>query len=315
MIKTERMIFVKFLIIGGTGHVGTNLVQILHEQGHEIAICSRGTTRVPNDPVFSNVRFVTCDAFKLADLKALADSEHFDVVIEFPGVISNVWEAFKNKAYHVISCGSVWMYGYARVIPTPERIQSTPCPFDVYEERNIAYAKIMQESMTTKAVFSAVMPTNISGRGKIPLDTLGGRDAEVHRANARGEVVYLPDGAESTICPCEAYDMAMLFALVANNRTVSAGQIFNTGTERSLTSTEFVKTAGAIHGVNIPIEYVSWEKYKSEVSPGIGWWWHFYAHMTPDITKAKTLLGYKPRYTCEEAMERGIAWMKDNELL
>lgn len=305
----------KVFIIGGTGHVGINLVQILVEQGHEVIIGSRGSTQAPDLPAFNKVRFVSCDAFNRASLEELSNRERFDVVIEFPGVIENVWDVFKNKVGHIISCGSVWMYGYARVIPTPERIQTSPCPFGVYEDRNIAYARIMQESQTTKAVFSAVMPTNISGRGKIPLDTLGGRNAEVHKANSRGEVVYLPDGPESTICPCEAYDMAMLFALCVNNRTAAAGQIFNTGTERALTSTEFVKTAAAIHGVEIPIEYVSWETYKNEISPDIGYWWHFYAHMTPDITKAKTLLGYKPKYSCEEAMERGIAWMKDNGLM
>jgi len=304
----------KVLIIGGTGHVGTNLVHILHEQGHEVIIGSRGATHIPADPTFSKVRFVTCDAFSIASLEDLSHHERFDVIIEFPGVIEQVWTVFKNKADHIISCGSVWMFGAPRVIPTPERIQGA-CPFDVYEERNIAYTKILAESRTTKAVFSAVMPPNISGRGKVPLDTLGGRDIEIHKANMRGEVVYLPEGPESTICPCEAYDLAMLFALCVNNRTAAAGQIFNGGTDHALTSTQFVDTFAQIHGVNIPIEYVPWNIYKSEISPGIGYWWHFYAHMSPDISKAKKLLGYKPRYTSEEAMDRAVAWMKDSHLI
>jgi len=304
----------KILIIGGTGHVGYNLTKILHEQGHDVIIACRGTTQIPNDPVFSKVRFVTCNSRDIADMEKLAAAEYFDVVIDFPGTAWNVWQAFKDKAGHVIACGSVWMFGYPHTVPTPERTQS-PCPFEGYTNRYARIIDMISDCQRHKAAFTAIMPTNISGRGKIPLDTLGGRDAEVHRANARGEVVYLPEGPESTICPCEAYDMATLFALAVNNRTAANGQIFNTGTERALTSTEFVKTCAAIHGVEIPIEYIPWEKYKNEISPDIGYWWHFYAHMTPDITKAKALLGYKPRYTCEEAMERGIAWMKDNNLL
>ncbi|MBQ9968774.1 MAG: NAD-dependent epimerase/dehydratase family protein [Oscillospiraceae bacterium] len=304
----------KFLIIGGTGHVGTFLTKILYEQGHDVYIGHRGSTKIPEDPVFSKVSYVTCDSWDLAEMEALSAREHFDVIVDFPGTIWNVWQAFRNNADHIISCGSVWMFGCPKVIPTPERYQG-PCPFDIYEERNRAYTKILAESRTTRAVFSAVMPPNISGPGKTPLDTLGGRDEEVHRANMRGEKVYLPEGPEATICPCDAYDLAMLFALAANDRVAADGQIFNGGTGRSLTATEYVDTFARIHGVEIPIEYVPWEVYKNEISPGIGYWWHFYAHMTPDITKAKTLLGYRPRYTSEEAMARGIAWMKEQKLL
>ena len=61
--------------------------------------------------------------------------------------------------------------------------------------------------------------------------------------------------------------------------------------------------------------YVPWEEYEKKISPGIGWWWHFYAHMCPDISKARDLLGYEPMYTPEEALTRAVDWMRDNGLL
>ena len=46
----------------------------------------------------------------------------------------------------------------------------------------------------------------------------------------------------------------------------------------------------------------------------IGARWHFYAHMLPDIRKAKELLGYKPKYTPEEALRTAVEWMTEEEM-
>lgn len=303
----------KILVIGGTGHVGTFLVQILCEQGHDVAIGSRGRTKAQG-ALPANARFVTCDSTDMESLKALAEKETFDVIVDFPGTAKNIWDVFRDKAGHIIACGSLWMLGYPRTVPTPEMTQN-PCLFAGYDTRYDEIVEMLSDCHRHKAAFTAVMPPNICGPGKIPLDTLGGRDIEVHRANMRGETVYLPDGPEATICPCDAYDLAMIFALAANNRTAAAGQIFNGGAAYSLTASEFVRTMGEIYGVEIPIEYVPWERYKHEISPSMGHWWHFYAHMSPDISKARKLLGYKPRYTPKETLERAVNWMREQNLL
>lgn len=304
----------KILIIGGTGHVGAPLVQILLSQGHDVVIGSRGKLSAPTHACIDRARTVLCDSSDMESLTALAASETFDAIVDFPGTAWNVWQAFKDKTGHIIACGSLWMFGYPRILPIPERTQGE-CAFDVYVVRYAQIQNMIADSFRHKAAFTAIMPPNISGPGKIPLDTLGGRDAEIHKANMRGETVYLPEGPESTICPCDAYDLASLFALAINNRTQAAGQIFNGGAEYSLTASEYVRALAQIHGIEIPISYVSWEEYKTNISPSIGHWWHFYAHMCPDISKAKTLLGYKPRYTPEEVLARAVAWMKEYNVI
>lgn len=302
----------KILVIGGTGHVGSHLVPILLSQGHEVVIGSRGLKAAQKSA--EGARFVNVNSGDVESLKALAESESFDTVVDFPGTAWNVWQAFADKVNHVIACGSLWMLGYPHVVPTPE-LTSETCVFEGYEKRYQQIIDMLADSRRRKAEFTAVMPPNICGPGKIPLDTLGGRDIEVHRANMRGETVYLPEGPEALIGPCDAADLAQIFALAANRPNAAAGQIFNGGTIYSLTSTQFVKTMGHIYGTEIPIEYVPWQKYRDEISPGIGWWWHFYAHMCPDISKAQKLLGYQPKYTPEETLTRAVRWMFDQGLL
>lgn len=303
----------RIFVIGGTGQIGLQLVPILLKQGHEVVVGARNN-KVSDNQLLDGAGYLACDSSDKECLEKIAEIEQFDVIIDFPGTVWNVWEVFKDKVLHIIGCGSFWMYGRPHIIPTPEVAQE-PCIFGFYANRYQQLLNAIAESKNHKAEFTAIMPTNICGPGKIPLDTSGGRDLEVHKANIKGETVFLPDGPEALLVPCDCYDIAMLFALVVNQREKAAGQIFNTGTAYALTATQFVQTLGDIYGVHIPITYVSWEDYKAIYNTEVGAWWHFYAHMYPDITKAKNLLGYEPKYTPEQALYRAVEWMKSEGLL
>ncbi|MBQ5840916.1 MAG: NAD(P)-dependent oxidoreductase [Clostridia bacterium] len=297
----------KVLLVGGTGHIGTHLVPMLMAQGHDVYIATRGMTMVDTSAC-NGVQFISCDATSPQSLETIANTYSFDAVVDFPGTGYAVWQAFQGKAAHIIVCGSLWMFGRPHRVPTPELTQDS-CPFDVYAERYAQIQNMLSQSVDGQTAFTAIMPSNICGPGKIPLDTMGGRSLAVHQANARGETVYLPDGPEALISPCDANDLAQLFSLTVNNRDAAAGQIFNGGAAYGLTASAFVRTYASIYGVEIPIAYVPWEKYK-QINSEKSAWWHFYADMCPDISKAKTLLGYAPQYTPEQTMERAVAWMR-----
>lgn len=303
----------KILIIGGTGHVGSHLTPILVSQGHSVYIATRGNKPTIGE-AFSGSRFITCNAADENNLIEVSNSYNFDAVVDFPGTGFITWNVFKDKVSHVVVCGSLWMFGRPNTVPTPEITQSE-CPFESYAKRYSQIEKMQSESGEYKADFTAIMPPNICGPGKIPLDTSGGRSIDVHRAIKRGETVYLPEGPETLISPCDAYDLAMLFALVLNQRDVAAGQIFNGGSAYAMSATQFVKTYGKIYNTDIPIKYVSWEEYRTKINPSIGAWWHFYSHLCPDITKARKMLGYEPKYTPEESMKRAVEWMREQQLL
>lgn len=303
----------KVLVIGGTGHVGSFLVPMLLKQGHDVYVAVRGTRKAHTGAALDGAQFITCDVSKAEELEALREY-HFDAVAEFPGNAYTVWNALKNDIGHLVACGSLWMFGYPRVVPTPEQYQND-CLFGGYDTRYPQICEMISQSGVHCAAFTAIMPPNICGPGKVPLDQLGGRSVECHKAMQRGETVYLPDGPEALIGPCDAEDIAALFALAINNRTAAAGQIFNVGSADSVTSTELIRLFGEIYGVTIPIEYVPWATYTEKINPDMGGWWHFYAHMLPDISKARKLLGYEPRYTVKETMRRAVEWMKEQQLL
>lgn len=303
----------KVLVIGGTGHVGSFLVPMLLAQGHDVYVGTRGLRPARRDANLDGAKFITCDIKDAESLKALR-THHFDAVAEFPGHAFAVWNALKDTIGHLVACGSLWMFGNPRVVPTPESFQN-PCLFGGYDTRYEQMLTMIAEAGLCQADFTAIMPPNICGPGKIPLDCMGGRSLELHKAHQRGEPVILPDGPEALIGPCDAEDIAALFALAINNRTAAAGQIFNVGANDSVTATQLVQLFSEIHGVNIPIQRVSWDTYTNKVNTDMGGWWHFYAHMLPDISKAKKLLGYEPRYTAKETLRRAVEWLYSEGLL
>lgn len=301
-------------IIGGTGHIGKFLTEMLIEASHNVTVVTSGRTPLPEGGVWKSVRAVHqkygIDGWTdtIAKLRA-------EVVIDILQADSpRLYEAVKNTCEHLIVCGSLWMFGLPHTVPTPEQTQS--------EHVIGGYDKRYHEMLETKAraaaegkAFTAIMPPNICGPYKIPLEGKGGRSLEVHKSYQRGEIVKLPEPSSTLIGPCDAQDVARGFFCAVQNRTAAANEIFNVGSAYALTSCRFIETYGDIYGVNIPVEFVSWQDFACNVVPDPVSSWHFKANMCPDISKISRELGYQPAYTPEQTMERAVQWMMREKLL
>jgi nucleoside-diphosphate-sugar epimerase len=303
----------RVVVVGGTGHVGTFMIPKLVEAGAEVIVVASGKTPLPTGKAWSKVKYMLCDVTNAEGINKLKD-ESPEAVIDMTGNVWNIYQKLKAVSKHIIACGSLWMYGEPNVVPTPEKTQSE-CVFEDYKQRYSEILQLVEIGRKDGVVFTAIMPPNISGPGKIPLECLGGRDLEVHKAHAKGQEVILPDGPDALIGPCDAEDIAECFVRAVYKRDKAAYQIFNVGSEYALTATQFVQTYAEIYGVKIPVKRVGWHEYISGISPDIGYWWHFKAHMCPDISKAKQLLGFCPRYTPEESIQRAVEWMKAEKKL
>ena len=163
--------------------------------------------------------------------------------------------------------------------------------------------------------FTAILPPNIAGPGKVPLELAGGRSVEVHRAHSRGEPVTLFAGCNTLIGPCDAEDVAGGFWRAVENRDSAAGELFNVGSAYALTADQLAETYGDIYGVHIPVQYVPFERFVTDVMPDPGANTHFIYHMCPDISKARDKLGYEPRHTPAEALARAVEWMRREGVL
>jgi len=302
------------LIIGGTGHIGGFLNDLLMEDGHHVVDMTSGRKAPRNRIELVAMRYQ--DALKDGSFQTLLRQRNFDVVVDIlQQDIGNVYSAcVENGVSHLLACGSIWMFGRPKIVPTPELAQ-TACPFDGYQKRFQEMQHTLERSKTNSCAFSAIMPPNICGPGKIPLDGQGGRSIEVHRSHQRGEEVILPYPGTNLVGPCDAEDVARGFVCAIKNRRAAGGEIFNVGSAYALTAEKFIQTYAGIYGTTISIRPVSPEKYANEILPDVGANFHFLEHMCPDISKISSCLGYRPRYTPEQTMERAVRWMRDQKLL
>ncbi len=301
-------------VIGGTGHIGQHLTPMLVEAGHEVTVISSGRTPVPEGGAWDAVVAVRLGYGADGWTDTIRELRPEALIDILQGRSPELYEALRGVCAHFTVCGSLWMLGRPRVVPTPAVTQA-PCPFEGYAVRYDQMQATRERAREDGVAFTAIMPPNICGPGKIPLDTRGGRSIEVHRALQRGEPVVLPEPTSNLIGPCDAADIAQAFLRAVDGRDAAADQIFNVGSAYALTMAEFVEAYAAIYGVDIPVELVSWERFVAEVAPELGANWHFQANMCPDITPLVEKLGYRPQFTPEQAMERAVRWMFDQGLL
>ena len=309
----------KILIIGGTGHSGSWLCRRLAAEGHGVVVASSGRTISHLGAFPAGCRQVTlkyADAVKDGSLLTLLRSEKIEVVVDYlQGETAAVCRSCREAGVQqLVVCGSVWMLGRPKVVPVPE-IPQKECAGAGYRKRFADLNHVLHEARKDGFPFTAILPPNICGPGKVPLDGKGGRSVEAHREHRRGVPVTLPFPGTTLIGPCDAEDVAQGFFLAITKREAAAGEMFNVGSAYALTIERFIQAYAQIHGVRIPIEYVDARKFVEEVMPDPGANYHFMEHMCPDLTKISTRLGYRPRYTPEETMERAVRWMIDRKML
>jgi len=306
----------KVLVIGGTGHIGRFLTPMLVRDGHETVVLTRGTIPPAEDAEWERVhRLQVAYTRGGSDWSEIVTAQHAEVVIDILGVdVNALYRAAKPTCRHILCCGSVWMLGTPRVIPTPETPQ-TPCLFDGYRRRFDELRELQQTAVRDGVAFTAILPPNICGPGKVPLDTRGGRDLDVHHALARGTEVVLPFPGNNLIGPCDAEDIARAFCLAVQNRERARGEFFNVGSAYALTAEQFVATYARIYGTKLRVRWVDYREFTTDILPAPGAHFHFTANMCPSIAKLREKLAYVPRYTPEQTLARAVDWMRAEGLV
>jgi nucleoside-diphosphate-sugar epimerase len=302
----------RITVIGGTGHIGGYLVPRLVEAGHEVTVATRGRRPWPDGPAWERARTLALP--KEDPAAALAETPAdavIDIVQKFG---SGLYQALRGRCRHFIWCGSLWMWGPPAAVPTPELRAGTPLT-DSYVPRMDELCRLREQCRADGVAFTAVMPPNLCGPGKVPLELAGGRDPAVHRAYARGEPVRLPHGCNTLIGPCDVQDVAECFALAAEKPDATDGEFLNVGADYALPAPRWADVFADIHGRPVPVEWIGRERFEREVATDAMARLHFDHHMCPDIRKARRLLGYAPRYTPEQSMARAVEWMRAEGLM
>jgi nucleoside-diphosphate-sugar epimerase len=283
----------KIVVIGGSGHIGTFLVPRLVRAGHEVVNLSRGTSRAYSDaPEWGEVVQVVADreredrdgvfAERIARLGADAV---IDLVCFTLDSATALVEGLRGSAGHLVHCGSVWRYGASRKLPIAEGSDSAKAPLDEYGigKRDIADF-LKHETASGGLVTTSLHPGHIVGPGWAPIGPLGNLDLAAWRTLA-----------------VERHDAA-------------AGEDFNILAPTALSVRGYADIAAAWFGQTATLESVTWEQFREITTPehADASWGHLHRSQCFTIEKAKTLLGYAPRYEPEQAVLESLQWLVDH---
>lgn len=310
----------KIFITGATGFVGSHLARRCVRDGHEVHLLLRAAsdlwrikdavakvkTHIADLTDAVALKKIMADArpdaiFHLATHSIYGAQNHQgndeDIIkTNFLGTVNLMQAADEIHYSCFINTGSPAEYG-VRHTPTPMKETDACEPVHAYGATKCAaaifghyLAKTRRKPIITLRLFLPYGPFGDAKR-LIPhaiLSALQNRDLNLGSAATARDYVYIDDVVEAYMSGLEKAKKCK-------------GEIFNIAGGKQYTLKDTVR--------------IILEKTKSPISvhwntkPAAEWDSEFYE---ADITKAKTILGWKPRHTLDEGIEKTIAWFKEN---
>jgi nucleoside-diphosphate-sugar epimerase len=305
-------------VIGATGHVGTYLVPLLVEAGHEVTAVSRGS-REPYSPhaAWKQVRRMVIDreaaegdgsfGRKIADLEPDAV---IDMICFTPRSLGLLADALRGRVQHLLVCGTIWIHGPSTRVPLRE--EDARNPFGQYGIDKLAMTRrIEAETRRGGLAATVIHPGHIVGPGWAPLNPEGHFDPEVFRRISRGEEIQLPNLGMETVHHVHAEDVARLFLAAMSQWNAAVGESFHAVSDGALTLRGYAEAMYRWFGHESRVRYLGWEEWKRcHTEEQAGATRDHIAHSPScSMEKARRLLGFTPRWSSLDAVKEAVGWL------
>jgi nucleoside-diphosphate-sugar epimerase len=261
----RRKLHVSYVIIGGSGHVGTYLVPRLVSAGFEVVSVSRGP-RLPYQPngAWKFVGTVTLSreteenagAFgrKIRDLRP---DTVIDMICFTEASARHLVDALRGQVRHFLHAGTIWVYGPSVEVPTTEMQPRRP-----FGEYGIGKAQIEAylTEMARKESFPATIihPGHIVGPGWEPLNPAGHFNPRIFTMLAKGEELSLPNFGLETVHHVHADDVAQMFMCAVAHWSASVGEAFHAVSPAAITLRGYAEAMAAWFGREPKLRYLPW---------------------------------------------------------
>jgi nucleoside-diphosphate-sugar epimerase len=325
----------KVLVTGGTGFAGGHLVNRLILDGFEVRVITRNPKKAEKlkdkgvEIVIGNI--TDKDAVKKA-VKGVKKVYHLAANWRTAGVPDEVYwdvnvggtknlleESLKEGVERFVHCSTMGVHGHVDEIPANENTRYSPG--DIYQITKLEGEKLALNFFKEKDLpVSVIRPCAIYGPGDMRL-------LKMFRAIARRRFVMLGSG-ETLYHMVYVTDLAEGFRLAAD-KDEAIGEAFLIGGEEYVSLNNLAKMIAKEVGVSVPkIHFPVWpvellgtivEKvciplkieppiYKRRVL-------FFTKDRAFDISKAKNILGYRPKVDLKNGIKKTVKWYKENNYL
>ncbi len=322
----------RIFITGGAGFIGSNLVDALMKQGHEITVMDNlsigKASNIEHHLESDCFHFVNDSILNVSTLERLVRQAdliyHLAAVVGVKYVVEdplsaivtnvrgteNVLElAFKYWVRTVIASSSE-IYGKSTVIPLQEDGDRLLGPTTV-GRWSYSDAKAIDEYFALAYAKKGLPVTvvryfNVHGPRLDPKG-YGSVIAKFITQALRGEPLTVYDDGEQTRCFTYIAD-AVEGTIRAATVREAAGRVFNIGSDRETSVNELAQLIRQLTGSCSEIVHVP---YLSAYGP------HFEEtrRRVPDVSRAREVLGFEARTSLEEGAQRTLEWFRDREMV
>jgi len=310
----------KILVTGAGGFIGSHLTERLVELGADVSALVRYTSTgtwgwLDHSAVKDQVNVILSDirdqdavlrmmdgieiVFHLAALIGIPYSYHAPlsyVRTNIEGTVNILQSAMRCNVERVLQTSTSEVYGSAQIVPISEEhpLQGQ----SPYSATKIGADKIAESFYLSFGLpVVVVRPFNTFGprqsaRAVIPtIISQALRESAISLGNLEPtrDLNYVADTVEGFIKAAEAPH--------------AVGQVFNLGSGREVSIGKLAETILSMMGKRLPIlsEDTRIRPKGSEVD-----------RLCADNTKAKQILGWEPKYTLEDGLQRTIEWVRQN---
>ena len=308
----------RVVIIGGTGHIGSFLTPRLVEAGHAVVCVSRGLKQpYRQHPAWRSIERVEMDrtveeeAGRFGERIATLDAEVVvDLTCYEPHSAQQLVDALRGRIGHLLHCGTIWVHGSSVEVPTTEAEPRRA--FGEYGERKVAIeAYLLREARRSALPVTILHPGHLVGAGWAPVNPAGNFNLEIFSKLLLGSPIQLPNIGMETLHHVHADDVAQCFQRAIEHRSVALGESFHVVSPAAVTLRGYAERVSAWFGRVAPLEFLPWEEWRqraTEIDAAVTWD-HIAHSPNCSIAKARTLLGYEPRYSSLQAVRESLDWL------
>lgn len=308
----------RVVVFGATGEIGGRIARRCVKAGHDVVGISRGRNTRPA-PDLTGVRMLHGDRSDETFLKETVGRLEFDTLIDsVPNTESLLrYARFFPRVRNVFLCGSTGVYVPLQYFPADESHpwrEDTGVNFHRQSQMDALALDLWEKQRFPVTIFQ---PTNIIGRGRIPLDLWGGRNIEFFRRLKAHEPMVIPDCERVLIQSGFNEDLAGAFASALEAGESVRGERFIISCRRAITLARYLETAMEFLESRSSIRIVG-NKELIDTIPGVAWKYRLEFLLQPmcfDIGKAERTFGYCPEKTTEDGLREALAWCVEAGLL
>lgn len=307
----------RIAIIGGSGHIGTYLIPLLVQKGHEVVSVSRGKAQRyrQNDHAWASVEEVALDRAAEegagtfgARIRELGADVVVDLISFQLESTQKLVEALRGNVEHFLHCSSVWVHGNLTSVPADETAVRNP--IGKYGVNKAAIEDwLLRHARLTGFPATIFRPGHIVGIGWLPIGPYGNFDAEVFGLMATGREVKLPNFGLETLHHVHADDVGRFILSAINDRSSSVGEAFNVVSPNAITLRGYAEDIFRWFGHEPNLTFQPFDEWAKGFSPEQAHhaWEHISRSHSFSVEKARRKLGFQPRYTSLEAIKESVS--------